>query len=200
MYKLVLVLVWVVVFFGGCSAKYELKNHYIPSQKDGFENCVQICEVKKDACQKECERSYQGCLDSAYERAKRVSESAWIEYTDLRRIYLAQKHKFERNNFLIIQRSGMLEDDYDYFDKRCKSTKEKYACQRKSEIFYALQDLKDAKLEKPIEPEKPSFEDILAQQQSKCSRDCGCVDKFDRCYSQCGGEVVPYRFCVQNCD
>lgn len=198
MYKFILILL--AIFFVGCSPKYVTKNHYIAPEEKGFGVCVNQCEQEKKICEQDCSNMYQGCLDNAYLRAKDISAVEMIKFDKAYENYLLQlgdyriyQHKFDKS-YIRISR------DFNYFKEQCIKTKDKYACERRSELNNTLYNLKHNKIRKPREPRRPSFNRILNKQQSYCKSDCGCSSSFDRCYINCGGEVIPYKFCVENCD
>lgn len=193
-------IVLVGVVFLGCSARYEVRNEYKPSSKQGFSECIQGCKKEKLACEKSAEANYQKCLGSAYERAKEISDDALREYDSEYERYLVLQRDYRYFKDSYDRTYNNLEADLSYFSSTCKAKKERYSCDRAKEIQIRLDMLKKEIPAKPKEPQKPIFSQILSKQQNYCRKDDSCAKDFDICYIGCGGEVVPYRLCVANCD
>lgn len=198
MYKYILILV--SIFLVGCSPVYVTKNQYIAPKDKEFSKKVSICEVKKKECDSECRSEYQGCLDSAYLRAKDISNEEFKKYDIDYEEYLIELRDYKYYKYEFDKNYMRIQNDYSYFYKECNSKKEAYACERKNELKDTLNMLKRDKLRKPKEPRKPFFDNILRKQQKLCANDCGCSRSFDICYVNFGGEVIPYKFCIENCE
>ncbi len=198
MYKYVLIVV--ALFLIGCSPKYVTKNQYVASKEQGFGTCVKRCEVQKQECQLKSKEEYKVCLDDAYNRAKDISAEQFVKYDIDYEEFLLEFRDFKYYKYEFDKNYSILERDYNYFSKECNSKKDEFTCRRKNELKDTLEMMKRDKLKKPREPKKPSFNRILKSQQNLCKIDNSCSTNFDMCYIKCGGEVIPYRFCVKNCD
>jgi|LGOV01.1.fsa_nt_gb hypothetical protein len=195
-----IVLVLISLFLVGCSPVYVTKNHYIAPQKKDFSLHVNRCEEKKKICDVKCNEDYQNCLDRAYFRAKNIFTQQSAKYEVESRLYRTElreykhyKYQFD-NNYMEIHR------DYSHFSKQCNSKKSSFTCRRKNELKDTLSMMKLQMMQKPQKPKKPSFDKILKNQQSFCQSNCGCSESFDICYVSSGGEVIPYKMCLRNCD
>jgi hypothetical protein len=198
MYKIILVIV--AVFLVGCSPRYIVKNQYIPSSHDGFSQCISVYEEEKNMCEQSCRADYQICLDTAYQRAKTIYDDELrkyhISYDDY--LFEFRSYKIYKYEFDINYRN--LRRDYNYFSNECSEKKSSYTCRRKNELLNSMNVMKRHKLRRPIMPNKPSFDMILRAQQSYCVSDCSCDKSFDIGYESCGGKIISYKYCVENCD
>lgn len=198
MYKYILILG--ALFLVGCSPVYVTKSQYIAPKKDGFSACVQTCEIKKEDCIKASKIEYQICIDSAYSRAKDISNVELYKYDKAYENYLIEFRDFQNYKHAYDRDYRQIELDYNYFLKECYKKKSSFSCRRELELKNRLYKMKRDRLKRPREPKKPSFNKILLSQQNLCRVDDSCSKSFDICYVNCGGEVIPYRFCVKNCD
>ncbi|MDD3324402.1 MAG: hypothetical protein PHN38_04720 [Sulfurospirillaceae bacterium] len=183
------------LFLTGCGPKYILKNEYSISTSPQAKECVNGCSFLKQTC----EKNYQTCLNSAYERAKQVeSEEIAVYHKEYDRYlfdfegYRQERHRWEFD-FDVIKR------DAHYFDIRCVSSKDSYACHRANELERALRRMERNRPFPPPMPLKPSFGSILSQQQETCLAQFDCMREYDSCFVGCGGEVRTYKVCVENC-
>ncbi|HIP30226.1 MAG TPA: hypothetical protein EYG93_00375 [Sulfurospirillum arcachonense] len=198
MYKYILVLV--SIFLVGCSPVYVTKNQYIAPRDKSFSQCVGNCEEKKITCDKECNNNYQVCIRDGFYRAQDISDSKFAKYDVDYEDYLIELRDFKYYKYEFDKNYIKIQNDYSYFSKECNSKKKNYACSRKIELKNALHVMKRDRLKRPKEPRKPNFDAIFKRQQKLCKRNCGCSKSFDICYVGCGGEVIPYRLCIKNCD
>lgn len=199
MYKYIF-FVSLTFFLVGCSPKYVIKNQYIPAQEKSFAQCANNCEKEKMICEQDCSNIYQTCLNDAYTRAKDISGIEFVKYDNLYEEYLFKLRDYESYKHKFNKKYKKTERDFVYFKNQCIKTKDLYACKRQRELHNTLTNMKQNMLQRPFEPRRPSFKKILYKQQSYCKSDCGCSSSFDRCYINCGGEIVPYRLCISNCD
>lgn len=198
MHKYILILL--ALFLVGCSPKYVVKKQYIAPKDKSFAGCVKTCEIEKKVCDQDCKNQYDTCLNNAYSRSKDISNIEFVKYNEYYEEYLLKLRDYKSYRYRFDKNYLMIKDDYKYFHKQCVKTKEYYACHRKTELKNKMIKMRHNRMVHPQEPLKPSFQAILKDQQSFCKSDCGCSDSFDRCYINCGGEIVPYKFCVKNCD
>lgn len=198
MYKIVLVIV--AVFLAGCTPRYVVKNQYVPSQDTGFTQCISAYEAEKNICEQNCRADYQVCLDSAYERAKSIHELQLIKYNELYENYLFEFRVYKTYKFEFDRNYRNLERDYRYFSKECSKKKNGFTCRRKNELINSMEIMKRDRLRRPRVPKKPSLNTIVKNQQSYCISNCSCSKKFDIGYENCGGKIISYKYCVENCD
>ncbi len=189
-----------IFVFSGCGPRYVIKNQYIPPQQAGAQKCLDNCAFVRQNCQAKCQQSYQYCLDDAYAKAKAV------EIEELRAYDMAyMRYQMDFSHFQ--HRLHAWERDYhDYsrdlahFQNRCEREKDAQACKRRDEIRSYMNRLKRDRPREPYVPVRPTFEQILVNQQSFCTTNCGCEQTYDNCFTGCGGTVIPHKICVENCD
>lgn len=198
MYAFVLMLLLFV--FTGCGPRYAIQNEYIPPSNPAMQSCITTCSFNRNNCANACQQSYQYCLNDAYGRAKAVEfeelRAYDMAYAAYRMDYMRYEHALR-----VWQRDYYdYERDYNHFAKKCEREKDTYACHKRDEVKSYLKRINRDKPHAPWVPVRKSFEQILSEQQSMCSNQCGCESAFDRCYVGCGGQVIPHQICVQNCD
>ncbi len=198
MYKYILI--FISLFLVGCSPKYVTKNQYIAPKEKNFSQCARKCEIKKIECLKEAKKEYKTCLNKAYLRAKEISDEEFLKYDRDYEDFLLEFQDFKNYKYTFDKDYRNIESDYNYFLKECYSKKDSFTCRRKDELRGSLLLMQKDMIKQPREPKRPSFNGILKAQQNLCRFDNSCSKNFDICYVNCGGEVIPYRFCVKNCD
>ncbi len=189
-----------VLFFLGCSPRYVIKNEYVSPKNINSKSCVDKCLIGKNKCQKNCEKNYNNCLSLAFDRAKRVENIEYRKYKNRYVKYINQLDKYNYNMMIWQNSYSQNSKDLHYFYKSCKKYADKYACERYMEIKKTVDDLLQNKPQKPISPQKPSFNQILLNQQNMCQRDCGCQSDYDNCFVNCGGKIILHKICVENCN
>lgn len=198
MYRLLMLVV--LFIFTGCGPRYVIQNQYIPPSSSAMNGCLNNCTVVRENCQNTCQRNYQYCLDDAYGRAQVAQREALrdydMAYARYRMDFLHYQHVFHdwQRDYYDFSR------DYNHFAQKCDKTKDAYACKKRDELKSYLKRLNRDKPREPWVPVQPSFEQILANQQALCSTDCGCDNGYDHCYVGCGGQVIPHKICVENCE
>lgn len=198
MYKFILI--FIVFFLVGCSPKYVTKNQYIAPKDKDFSQCVNKCEIKKKECIRESNKEYKTCLNTAYLRAKEISDGQFIKYDRDYEDFLLEFRDFKNYKYIFDKDYRKIVSDYNYFLKECHSKKDSFTCRRKDELKQSLSLMKRDMVKEPKEPKIPSFSAILKSQQNLCRLDNSCSTSFDICYVNCGGKVIPYRLCINNCD
>lgn len=193
-------LIGTFIFLVGCGPRYVIKNQYIPPAASGASACLNNCSYMRQSCQDQCQRSYQYCLDDAYMKAKaieideqRAYDFAYSRYVMDMSHYRMRLHAWEReyNDY---------NRDLSHYQSQCERDKDAYACKQRDELRNRMNRLKRSRPSKPWMPVRPSFEQILVNQQSFCTTDCGCDQTYDNCFVGCGGQVIPHKICVDNCD
>lgn len=194
------VLLAIVFLFTGCGPRYVIKNQYIPPTRAISPTCLSNCELVRQTCQSQCQQNYQFCLDDAYAKAQHIL----VEEEALYRIAHG-RYMLDFSHFQHRMRSWE-RDYYDYsrdlshFQSRCERDKDVQACKKRDELRNYLNRLNRDRPREPWVPQRPSFEQILVNQQSFCTTNCGCEQVYDNCFVGCGGTVIPHKICVENCD
>jgi len=192
--------VFIALFFVGCGPRYMIKNQYIPPASSASQSCLNKCSSIRQGCQNLCQQNYQYCLDDAYAKAKavEVEEQRAYEIAYSRYRMDAMQYEHELRNW---QR-----DYYDYsrdlshYQSQCERNRDAYACQKRDELQRYMKRLSHDRPREPWVPARPTFEQILVNQQSFCTTNCGCEQSYDNCFVSCGGQVIPHKICVENCD
>ena len=70
----------ILLLFTGCGPRYVIKNQYIPPIAGVSKGCLDNCASIRNACQDQCQRRYQYCLDDAYGKAKAVEQDELRAY------------------------------------------------------------------------------------------------------------------------
>lgn len=198
MYKIILIIA--ALFFAGCAPRYVVKNQYVPLQTEEFSLCVSAYEAEKTICEQNCRVEYQMCLDNAYERAKNIHESQLVKYNELYNNYLFEFRVYQRHQHNFNTNYRSLERDYKYFSHECNKKKNGFPCKRRNELMHSMEMMKRDRFRRPRVPKKPSLNSIVRSQQSYCVSDCSCSKNFDIGYESCGGKIISYKYCVENCD
>ena len=188
------------LLLSGCGPRYVIKNQYIPPTQVNSQKCLDTCALSRQACQAQCQQRYQYCLDDAYAKAKAVEVDEMRAYDMAYARYMMDLSHFQMR---------MREWDRDYYDysrdlshfqNRCEREKDPYACRKRDELRNYLNRMKHDRPREPWVPVRPTFEQILVNQQSFCTTNCGCEQTYDNCFVGCGGTVIPHKICVENCD
>lgn len=189
-----------VLVLSGCGPRYVIKNEYIPPAKVNSSKCLDNCAHVRQACQSQCQQHYQYCLDDAYAKAKAVEvneirayDAAYARYMMDVSHYRMRLHQWDRDYYDYSR-------DLSHFQNQCERAKDAYACQKRDELRNHLNRMKRDRPREPWVPVRPSFEEILVNQQSFCTTNCGCEQTYDNCFVGCGGQVIPHKICVENCD
>lgn len=193
-------LVLLTLLFVGCGPRYVIKNEYIPPHSGVSQNCLNSCSMIRQSCQDQCQRNYQYCLDDAYSKAKAVEvneqrayDAAYMRYQMDYGLYQMQMQHWQRDYYDYSR-------DLSYYQSRCERDKDQGACQRRDELRRYMNRLSHERPREPYIPVRPTFEQILVNQQSFCTTNCGCEQSYDNCFVGCGGQVIPHKICVENCD
>lgn len=195
-------LLWVCIalLFAGCGPRYVIKNEYIPPASSRSQPCLNNCSLIRQGCQDQCQRNYQYCLDDAYGKAKAVEmdeqrayEMAYSRYQmDVMRFEMDLRH-WQRDYYDYSR-------DLSHFQRQCEQNKDPNACKRRDELRRYMNRLNHDRPREPWVPTRPTFEQILVNQQSFCTTNCGCDQHYDTCFVGCGGQVIVHKICVENCD
>lgn len=195
-----LVFLIVLVFSAGCGPKYVVKNQYIAPRDASGLACTNTCARDKALCLQTCQTTYQVCEQDAYNRAKDISNLENLKYDKAYTSYLYELKVHKRELFLWQQIFDKKYMDFSYFTSKCEKDRDKFACARGHELRDELGHMKRNKPLKPTAPHKPRYADIYNQELQQCSKSCNCESIYDSCFVSCGGDVIPFRMCVSNCE
>jgi len=189
-----------VLVLSGCGPRYVIKNQYIPPAQKGSQKCLDNCGLVRQQCQAQCQQHYQYCLDDAYAKAKAVEidevrayDVAYSRYMMDLSHFRMRMHQWDRDYYDYSR-------DLSHFQSKCEREKDPYACRKRDELRSYLGRMKHDRPREPWAPVRPTFEQILVNQQSFCTTNCGCEQTYDNCFVGCGGQVIPHKICVENCD
>jgi hypothetical protein len=194
-----LLTIGILVWFSGCGPRYVIKNQYIPPATNNAV-CLNRCSSMRQACQDQCQRQYQYCLDDAYMKAKAVEIDEVRAYDFAYSRYVMDMSHFRMHMHAWERDYNELSRDLSHYQSQCERDKDARACKQRDALRNRLSHLKHSRPMEPLMPMRPSFEQILVHQQSFCTNDCGCDQTYDNCFVGCGGVVIPHKICVDNCD
>lgn len=198
MYGFLIVLI--ALLFSGCGPRYVIKNQYIPPVQVNSQKCLDNCALSRQACQSQCQQRYQYCLDDAYGKAKAVEVDEMRAYDMAYARYMMDVSHFQMRMREWDRDYHDYSRDLSHFQSRCEREKDPYSCKKRDELRNYLNRMKHDRPREPWVPTRPTFEQILVNQQSFCSTNCGCEQTYDNCFVGCGGTVIPHKICVENCD
>lgn len=190
----------VVLLFSGCGPRYVIKNQYIPPPQRNAQACLDTCANTRAHCQGICQQNYQYCLDDAYVKAKAVERDEQREYEMAYLRYNMDFSSFQHHIRIWERDYHDYSRDLAHFQNKCEREKDAYACQKRDELRNYMNRLKRDRPREPRAPARLSFEQILVNQQSFCTTNCGCEQAYDNCFVGCGGQVIFHKICVENCD
>ncbi len=187
------------IFLFSCGGPtFNVAYKYVPPKDN--KNCLIRCKEEYNKCNLNCKKEYQNCLDDARKRAEEIYKKELENYSKELSTYNEAYTTYQRDLLEWNRNYRKLYKDYLFFKKECKKHKhDYYICDRKYQLEEALDTLNRTKPNPPEKPKKPNFSEILSELSSSCSMDCGCDEKYRVCFTSCGGEVVPYKYCVKNC-
>lgn len=189
-----------VLLFAGCGPRYVIKNQYIPPASSLSQNCLNQCSLIRQSCQDQCQRNYQYCLDDAYAKAKAVEVDELRAYD---RAYMSYRMDYMQYEHALHRWQRDYHDysrDLSYYQNQCERNKDPHACKKRDDLRHYMNRLSRERPREPWVPVRPTFEQILVNQQSFCTTNCGCEQSYDNCFVGCGGQVIPHKICVENCD
>ncbi len=187
----------IALFLFSCSPKYEIKTIYKPPKTEEGKKCIQDCEKKLLICKKECAKGYENCLNESVKRAESIYKKELEDFKREYEIYLQEYDRYLKELSLWQDKYLRLKEDYEYYLRKCSL--DKNWCDEKEYYKKLLKDWEYRKPQKPVKPQKPSYQNILKQQQNLCDKDCGCKEEYDICFQNCGGKIEIKKICVENC-
>ena len=186
----------------GCSPVYEIHNRYVPPPDEQGRQCIQGCQTQRLACMKECDAKEQQCLDEAPANAEAMLQPREKQYLHSLEAYVTEKESYELKLERWKSEREYLQGQYDLLTEQCQKlpNDNNYCKDKKSKRFDLTRHGWKEPRNAPSAPQKPSYATELKHQQDNCKDDCGCNDRYDGCYTSCGGQVDPQRICVENCE
>jgi hypothetical protein len=187
---------------------FRIKRIPVPPENKEGQACVTKCIKKIKACRNECQQAYKQCDQDAPEAARLIYEKAYDRYLKNLKVYNEEMKAWDyytkEHERLIKERENQL----NYNRRHCRDPfYDRIYCERASVINDELKERYsryDTLLKmKPKYPAKPSEEILIQKEREKCnneSKKCGCEDKFESCFIDCGGKFETKRICIENCD
>ena len=198
MRKIILAIVLLTPVMASCGGpEFSVAYRYIPPKNNKI--CLSACERKFSQCRKNCFNERENCLKDVRKRAETIYKKELQNYTREITAYNKAYEGYQKalldwnNNYRHLYR------DYLYFKNACRKTRDYYACERKNQLEEALDTLNNQKPSPPTLPQKPDLSTIISELSSSCPKNCGCREIYDSCFTSCGGDIVPYKFCTKNC-
>lgn len=186
------------LLLSSCSPTYTTRNEYIPPSTPRSLACLNQCETKMNACQNRCDTKKQVCMLQASQTASLTLPTEEKEYVNKLERYITEKKYYDLEKSERYRQLTRLEQDYEIYNRKCKE--EPYFCTRKDEVKRDLRDLKySSRLDAPSRPIKPTLTSETLRHQKSCSNECGCKERYNSCYTSCGGQIVPHKICTSNC-
>ncbi|WP_457680218.1 hypothetical protein [Thermovibrio sp.] len=197
MFKRALALASLLLVAGCGGPEFAVSYRYVPPKDNS--KCLARCEADYSSCRLSCQKKRQECLSKVRQEAVKVYSKELSAYNNALVAYQKSYSNYQKELLEWNNNYRHLYKDYLYFKKACKKTKDFYACQRRDELEEALQTLNEVKPTSPVRPKKPSLEGIVRELSASCPSDCGCKESYDACFTSCGGQIIPEKFCVRNC-
>ncbi|MBW8369963.1 MAG: DUF3987 domain-containing protein [Thiobacillus sp.] len=164
----------------GCATpQYQTTVRLIPPSDAQGLACVQGCEIRKTACQAECQTRYQACAKGLEPQIEARYADALKRYeTELKQYAAALRHYEMQLRFEWLH-SYPYYPYYPYWWNPWPGPAFPPAYR---------------------EPTMPTRERVRAELlKSNCQDDCGCLPAYDACFVGCGGQRVSETVCIKNC-
>ena len=185
-----------------CSPVYELHYRYHPPQDDAGRSCIRNCEGLRNSCIEDCTLQVQQCKLAAREKAMTMLPEREKEYLNELEAYLTARESYELKRERWRSERERLQQQYDELTDLCNRypSEKKYCSDKRSKSFqlsrHGWKEPKNA----PKRPDKPSYSTELQRQHEDCESDCNCNQRFDGCYTSCGGQIEAQQICVKHCE
>ncbi len=186
-----------IVFLISCGGpKYAVKYSYIPGSDY---SCLKECQRERSSCVNRCEERYNRCVLSAQKRAFEVYKRELSNYRRRLDEYNRLLEIYQRELSVWSSNYEQMKKDYAFFREICLKEKNSYACSRADELKKKLREEKYDRPIRPLKPVPPDLGSIISKLSSICKKDCCCEELYNSCFVSCGGKLILYRFCVENC-
>ncbi len=180
--------------------RWQTVYQYEPPTGQGAEACAQRCVKDQQACRFDCEDRHQHCLNRAELAARDGFDALMYRYDQDMRLYSVSQLIYEAEWDRYQHRFAHLKRDRSLYESRCKNDdRDRTACELAEQARRELRHLEHHRPHAPSRPYPPSLVDEIAEAQSRCSRDCGCIQTYNACYAACGGRVIPQQRCIAHC-
>lgn len=194
--SLIIILLLVIT---GCSPKYEIKKKYDSSNLNL--GCANKCEIKEQNCLNNCENKHNVCLFEAKNKAIDIFPSYEYEYKNKLLKYKILIFNYNKKYRIWLRENKNLKYDYNYYNKKYyEKNKNSYECKKKEYFKSRLDNEENIKPIPPKELYRVTLNQLINNEQNKCSFNCDCKDRYDRCFSKCGGKIIYQKFCIANCE
>ncbi|NPA53318.1 MAG: hypothetical protein GXO21_01470 [Aquificae bacterium] len=192
-------LIFLFLFFllFSCSPKYEIKTIYKPPPTKKGKECIKICEKNFVECRNQCKKSHEKCLNEALKRAEDIYKKQLEDFKKEYEIFLKEYDRYLKEFSLWQETYIRLKEEYEFYKRRCFVDKK--WCDEMEYYKDLIRRWEYKKPERPVKPQKPSYQDILKQQQLLCDKDCQCKEIYDICFQNCGGRIEIKKICIENC-
>ncbi len=177
--------------------EFAVSYSYIPPK--GGNGCLKRCQENYERCRSSCADSYRKCIERSREKALSIYREEVKTYRKELSSYREAYGDYERALSEWNSSYAELERDYAYFKTACRQSNDRYACERKEELEEALRKMERGKPSPPRKPKKPEFSSLFNEIKSSCDSSCGCREDYNRCFTSCGGTLIPHKFCIKNC-
>ena len=162
----------------GCATpQYQTTVRLIPPTDAPGLVCVQDCEVKKIACQDQCQSRYQDCV-------KEIEPLVEVRYVEALRQY-----ELELRRYAAALRHYEIQLRFDWL--RGYPYRHPYWWDPWPGLYFP------PPYREPAMPTRDGVRTQLAAE--RCQADCGCLPAHDACFVGCGGQRVTETICIKNC-
>jgi len=190
--------VTLLILTAGCGGpEFSVSYRFVPPPKGG--ECLRECDRRYSECRLNCRKERERCLEKVREKAQEIYAKELEAYNRALAAYQKAYDAYQRELLEWNRNYRELYRDYLYFKRRCKKTKDYFACRRRDDLEEALETLSNTKPRPPKKPVKPSLSGIIRELSLSCPSDCGCKEEYNACFTSCGGKIIPERICVKNC-
>lgn len=169
-----------VAVLAGCATPVtQTTVRFVPPADPAGRACVQACDTAKTACQAGCRSRYQACTQALEPQVQAAYAEALERYASELRTYAAELRHAE------------LQWQFAWFNRAPWHSPYRH--------FYGW-DPWPAPYFPPSEPEMPTRESVRSRlEATQCEADCGCLPRYDTCFTGCGGARITETVCVANC-
>lgn len=156
----------------GCATpRYQTVHRLEPPTDAAGLACIGKCSDQLAACQVQCTKTYQSCVQSLEPLVQERHAEALQGYEQALDRYAAELRAYELQHWLSWRHWGWWYDPWP------------------GPYWYPYPP-----------PRKPSREAVMNQlRRERCVEDCGCLAQHEACYLACGGRKIAEERCVANC-
>lgn len=201
MHVRMVVLVTLALGLSACAGpRWQTVYQYEPPTGQNATVCTQRCVEDQQACRFDCEERHQQCLRRTELAARDGFDLMMDQYDRQMHMYYVEQAMYEAEWDRYQHQLIHLKRDQSLYESRCKKDdRDRTACELAERARKDLKYLERRRPAAPARPYMPSLADEIAEAQSRCPRDCGCIPSYNACYAACGGRVTPQQRCIDNC-